>query len=845
MGRSKKDKIFNSIKFILPLLLLFLTVIELKKIIKGINVELLRDEMSDLNYGKLALILLIALTATFPMFFYDIILIRILKLKISVKKMLQASFIANSFSNLLGFGGLVGAMLRTYFYHEYEHDRRRLLGGISSVSLFYLTGISLFSWTAAIFYRSFSLFSEEKWAYYAVLALCLYLPVFTAFHFIKNRKEAKPLITLQVGVKLLFVSMMEWLAIFFTIYLLCRLLNISVGMMDLFPIFVVAGCAGIISMIPGGLGSFDLVFLWGMQDLNATSEKVLILLFFYRTGYFVLPFLISIVLFGKAFWKKWNRSWSNLPRAIIQGISHTILTALVFISGIVLLLSASIPGIMSRVKLAHQLLSFPIMNLSHQLSVAAGFILLGLSRGIEYRVKPVYKFTMVALIFAAIISLFKGIDYEEAIFLITVALLMHFAKGQFYRESYIMTWGKTLFDVTLAVIFTLMYLIIGYANLPSARINLPRRLLPYVIRDHHDLFHSAFIGLFIAFVILLFSYLMSKPKKWKMEASADQESKIINHLRRFKGNEFTHLLFLQDKYIFWNQKGNVFLAYQQYADKLVVLGDLIGEKADFSSTIQEFQEIADLHGFTPVFYQVSNELLSYLHGNGYAFFKLGEAAFIDLETFQHSAYMMKDVSPKNAAIHLKKESFFEMVKPPYSSEFIAELKKISDDWLAGRREKGFVFGYFDETYLNRAEIAIEKNSQGDIIGFASMMPMYDDHQTASIDLMRFRSDSSSVRIESFLYSLFDWAKERGYLRFNLGLIPLANVGLSRFSFFSERIAAQIFLQNHFLYPFRGLEKFTEKNAVSWEPEFLGYRRNSSLTITMVQIALLISRKRDE
>lgn len=93
-----------------------------------------------------------------------------------------------------------------------------------------------------------------------------------------------------------------------------------------------------------------------------------------------------------------------------------LLTILVFISGIILLLSAALPGVLSRLKIAQEFLSSPIMNVSHQMTVAAGFILLGLCRGIKYKVKRAYQLTIVVLGSSALFSIFKGLDYEEAIF---------------------------------------------------------------------------------------------------------------------------------------------------------------------------------------------------------------------------------------------------------------------------------------------------------------------------------------------------------------------------------------------------------------------------------------------
>jgi phosphatidylglycerol lysyltransferase len=842
MLRLKKQKIFTIAKFVFPLLLLILASFEMKKFAGSIDVHLLRQEVNHLQFGSLILIIGISIIAVSPMFFYDAILIKILGLQVPKKELIENSFIANSFSNLIGFGGLVGAMLRTYFYDEYEHDKRRLLSGIASVSLFYLTGISLFSWIVSLGYRHFTLFTDVKWLYFAVLSVGFYLPIFIFVHIINHKKDDRDLINFRNGYKLVLVSILEWSAIFVVIWAIGHILGLRVSADNLIPIFIIASCAGIISMIPGGLGSFDLVFIWGMQDIHAPSEKVLVLLLFYRIGYFVLPFLISLVLFVKSYWEKWNKNWNNIPNQIIQGFSHIVLTSLVFISGVILLLSASVPGIMSRMRLAQEILSFPIMNVSHQLSVAAGFILLGLSRGINYNVKRAYELTMLALILASLFSIFKGIDYEEAAFFIIVAILLRISKGQFYRESYVMTWGKTLIDISLTLIITSMYLIIGYSNLPTAKINLPSKLAPYVILDYQDLFNSAFIGLFIAIIILLSGYVISKPKKWVMEKSSEQEQEILDHLKVYNGKALTHLIFLHDKYIFWNKKRNVLLSYQQYADKLIVLGDPIGEKRDIAETIQEFHEISDLHGFTPIFYQVSNEMLQYLHGNGYAFFKLGEEAFIDLQSFQLTDIKMRGL--RVISQKYEEENYqFEIVQPPYSKEMLETLKDISDDWLEGRTEKGFSLGFFDELYLNRSEIALVKNEKGQIIGFASIMPIYDQHFTISVDLLRMKPDLSQGTVDYLFLSIFEWAKENGYQRFNMGMAPLSRVGQSRFSFLSERIAAQIFLNGHFIYHYQGLRKFKDKFTDIWEPKYLAYRRSSSLPFTMLQITLLISKKR--
>lgn len=839
MQKNILNKGLQILKIIFPLFLLILAGFEIQRFAKGLDYGMLQREMSQIQMIDMALVLLVVACAIIPMFFYDSIIINTLGLDVPKKQFMKRSLIANAFSNLLGFGGLIGLMIRTYFYESQKIPRKRLLTTIASVSLFYLTGISLLSWVIIAGYRDIPLLVNTKWLYLAVLAVGIYLPVLL---FVLNRNKKDIILDIPTRFNLVIVSLCEWGGIFLVISFLAKILHIDIGFHDLFSIFIVACCAGTISMIPGGLGSFDLVFIWGTDYLGIQDEKVLVLLMLYRIGYFFIPFIISVILFVKEYWDKWNLAWEDLPNIIVRSVSHFLLTVLIFASGLILLLSASVPGIMERLRVVEEFLSFPIMNLSHQLTVAAGIVLLGLSRGIEYKVKRAYHLTMAVLIVAAVLALFKGLDYEEAIFLLSVAVLLRMSKPRFYRESYVLTWGKTIFDAAILILITSMYVVIGYLNLPTAKISIPTKLMPYVITDYQDLFLSALIGILIAIGVFVAGYVLGNPRKLVLEATDTQEEKILAHLKKYKGNVLTHLIFLHDKYIFWNSKGNVLFPFQKYADKLVVLGDPVGDQKDFFPAVEEFQHISDLHGYTPVFYQVGMNMLPYLHESGFDFFKLGEEGFVDLQNFSISGKKMKGA---RAVINkFKREHYgLEIVKPPFTPELFSQLKEVSDDWLQGRREKGYSLGFYDKSYLNKSDIAILKNDNNEIIAFANLMPVYDENFTISVDLMRYKQQSPSGTMDYIFLSLFEWAKERGYMRFNLGMAPLSNVGLSRFSFLTEKIASQIYLHGQFLYHFKGLRYFKEKYANIWEPKYMAYRKKSSLPITMLHVTLLIGRKR--
>ena len=152
MFTIRKAQLVQFMKILFPLLLLVLAVFEIQQTASGVDVKLLRHEVSQLQLWELVLILLVSLCAIIPMFFYDVILTKVLGIQLKARELIRHSFIANSFSNLIGFCGLVGFVLRNYFYSKYKDEKEGILKNIASVTLFYLTGISILAWIIPLFF---------------------------------------------------------------------------------------------------------------------------------------------------------------------------------------------------------------------------------------------------------------------------------------------------------------------------------------------------------------------------------------------------------------------------------------------------------------------------------------------------------------------------------------------------------------------------------------------------------------------------------------------------------------------------------------------------------------------
>ncbi|MFC9538544.1 lysylphosphatidylglycerol synthase domain-containing protein [Lysinibacillus sp. NPDC056959] len=263
MFNVRKEALLKFLKVLFPIVLLAIAIYEILQSVSGIDVHLLKKEVNELQIWELLFILFITFCAITPMIFYDVILVKIVGIKINRRILLNHSFIVNTFSNLIGFGGLVGVFLRNYFYSKYKEDKEDLLKSIATVTLFYLTGISLLVWMMYIFFCDFPLLKEVRWLKIAVILVSLYVPIFIAMHIIRYKKAGS--ISPKISLQLMATSVTEWFAVFLVIWILTFILKIPIELSALIPIFLIASCAGIVRMIPGGVGSFDLVFYGGLK----------------------------------------------------------------------------------------------------------------------------------------------------------------------------------------------------------------------------------------------------------------------------------------------------------------------------------------------------------------------------------------------------------------------------------------------------------------------------------------------------------------------------------------------------------------------------------------------------
>ncbi len=140
-----KKNALSILKVLFPIAVLLLVIYQSKKELTDLSFKRTLYIINGIERYDLFILVLLGLLAVSAMSFYDFVLKRTLRLNIPNWKVFRVSFIANSFNNVLGFGGLAGVGLRTMLYKEHTNDVKRLVAGIAWLTSSALLGLSVFS----------------------------------------------------------------------------------------------------------------------------------------------------------------------------------------------------------------------------------------------------------------------------------------------------------------------------------------------------------------------------------------------------------------------------------------------------------------------------------------------------------------------------------------------------------------------------------------------------------------------------------------------------------------------------------------------------------------------------
>ena len=611
----------------------------------------------------------------------------------------------------------------------------------------------------------------------------------------------------------------------------------DVGFPTFLSIYLLALTAGLLSGIPAGIGAFEAVILVLLPGID--KEYLLGAIVLYRAIYYLCPLTLALgILAGAEIALHRSRlrkagifTYETLAKIVPQAAA-----VLVFLSGAVLLISGSLPAAEQRLASIARLIPLAILELSHLAGSAIGAGLLIVAVGLYRRLRGAYHATMIALLLGIVVSLLKGLDYEEAAILAVVSAVLFVARHEFRREapfsaqSFNTAWVFSIAMVIGASIWLGFFAFrhVQYSNELWWQFSLHA--------DAPRMLRASVAAVMVALAFALWKAIRpAAPKTATLPADLDTAREIL----RESPDSSANAALTGDKRFLFDEERKAFVMYQVSRRSWVALHDPVGPPARREALCWRFLELADRYDGWPVFYQVSDASLPLYADLGLALLKLGEEALVPLQEFDLAGSRLANLRHGRSRL-IRDGATFEIVPKDQLLPLMPELRQVSDAWLKSRSaaEKGFSLGAFSPGYLCNFDCAVVRIGEK-VVAFANVWQASAGSEL-SVDLMRHDDSAPNGVMDYLLTELILWGKSKGFHWFNLGMAPLS--GLERHPLASvwNKAGNALFYHAEHFYNFEGLRRYKEKFGPVWKPRYLASRGGLTLPWILFDISVLIS-----
>jgi phosphatidylglycerol lysyltransferase len=603
-------------------------------------------------------------------------------------------------------------------------------------------------------------------------------------------------------------------------------------------VYVLAVMAGVISHVPAGLGVFETVMLLALPDLP--KDSLLAAIVVYRVVYYLVPLgVVALLVSGLSMRERQHtvvRSAARLRRVFVWA-APTVASAVVFLVGAVLLFSGSLPAESSRLHWLRGLLPLPVLEVSHLIGSLLGLMLLILAHGLYRRIDVAHRLVLWLLAGAALVSLLKGLDIEEALVSLSAMSLLWLGRDAFRRRG--PAWPDVLSPRWVAAIMVVLLATVWLGLFSYRHVEYAQDLWwDFAFRGDAPRFLRASLTVVVALIALAtMRWLRPKaPDPGPVDAlSLQTAAAIVAASPRAE----SALALLGDKRLLFSPAQDAFLMYRVQGQSWVAMGDPVGPPAACEALAWQFRELVDRHGGRVVFYQVDSSNLGLYLDLGLSAIKLGEEAIVSLPEFHLEGASRAPLRQ----VHRRAQRdglVFEVVALQHHPELMAELRQVSDTWLADKhtREKGFSLGCFDPAYLAHFPIAVARHS-GQVIAFANLWCSAAKREL-SVDLMRYRPSPVKSIMDCFFVELMLWGQGEGYANFNLGMAPLSGLETHPLAPLWHRMGTLLFRHGEHFYNFQGLRSYKAKFDPQWRARYLAAPGGVGMPAVLLDVAALIA-----
>lgn len=547
-----------------------------------------------------------------------------------------------------------------------------------------------------------------------------------------------------------------------------------------------------------------------------------------------------------------SRRPSRASRLLAFALRPPVLGVAVAAVGALGVLSAWTPSLPRRLGVVEGLFDRDIVHLAAGTTALFGFVLLLLGRGIARRRHAAFVAALVLLLVSAATHLVKGLDVEETVIVLGVAVLLVRARDQFtvrtppgrVRRVALVAGGLLLVDLTIG---TVVMLVDGTTR-PRVPVKPVRALFEtlHLLGGGGDAVHLHGIGHLLPLVLVGLGFVTAAVVLLISLAPAtsapDVESAAAADLReltdRPDGDTLDPFARRSDKRLVWSSDGRAAIAYRVVAGVGLASGDPVGEQDSFADAAARFVALCDEHGWRPAFMGARGDRLPLYASVGLRGEYLGDEAIVAVDGFTLAGRSMRGVRQAvNRTVNhgITTEIVHEGDLDPV---LCAQLAAIAERSRDGAPERGFSMA-LDGLLSGRDRdciVAIARDPEGAPIAFQRYVPCRGGGGLSLDAMRRDRVGPNGVN-ERLIVDVVDWAGEHGIAEVSLNF-AFCRALLDDGAQVAGARRAQVWALRRLSpwFQIESLLRFNAKFAPRWVPRYLVYRSLADLPVVAAAAA---------
>ena len=612
------------------------------------------------------------------------------------------------------------------------------------------------------------------------------------------------------------------------VYISMIALNFTPSVSTAIIAYIVVVIFLIISPFLRGLGAIEVSMVIVLTRAGFTNADSIAITLLFRFFEFWLPLFTGVV----SFLLKVDKLIMRIFPAV-----------LIFILGIVNIISVLTPALPERLRLLKDYMLVDFVSFSNSFVFIAGLFLLVTAAFMLRGLRTAWWFAVALSVISIFGNIAKGIDYEEA----TIAFLIVGSLIATRKEYHVKTNPKLgtvgLQTAMLSMAAVMLYGVIGFYFLDKRHFHIDFNIFQsfrytlqnfFLIGSNDLVPYDAFARDFIYMIkisgfasISFLIYSLVRPYVFRITPTVEEISRAKSLTQQFGNSALDFFKTYSDKFIFSPSEINAYISYRVNRNFAVVLENPVAENSEeMKRCIVSFSKYCYENGLREIYYRVPKESLTIYSELSKKSLFLGQEGVVDINSFSLEGGDKKSI--RNALNKINEQGYTTHINaPPLRDGLIQKLKAVSDEWLklSEREEIIFSQGMFVEKEIKEQTVISVENNEEKIIAFLNIIPDYVKNE-GTYDLLRKTADAPNGIMDYILVELFKYFKASGIQYVNLGFAPMS--GLDDPHTFTEKSMKFAYEKIRSFSHYKGQRDYKDKFNPNWNDKFLIYSNDYDL-----------------